>query len=340
MLGDRSVRRGHAGERRPACTAGFHAEASPRCGAPELGGVCLTEGSPSAITRPLGLRRRSSSRCHRRHAGVDLCHALNAASAKEPAWLSERDAPGVRPVQWNRLGQHRAAGPVWRIPGPHHAATMRRLWGPLGGRKAEGMGSQRDGSGRRSACVVLAALLLWVTGAPAGGTGTKLCIPAKEGKSVVTPKGGACKPGYSFTEVGPEGKEGKEGAEGRRGWRGKKARKGLKASGARKARKANLGQKASRDLLVKSVAPEDVTFYSEEARQEEVVEEECSKSGPRRLLSTAFETGRFKTVTFSTQNTGGGTTFIQWSNNGTTWFEAAISSNGRAPYPSPATSSG
>jgi hypothetical protein len=35
-----------------------------------------------------------------------------------------------------------------------------------------------------------------------------VCVSAKEGKAIVTPKGGACKAGYTLTEVAKEGREG------------------------------------------------------------------------------------------------------------------------------------
>ncbi len=45
-------------------------------------------------------------------------------------------------------------------------------------------------------------------------TPLKVCVAAKEGKPVVTPKGGVCKKNYTLTEVNKEGPEGKEGAPG------------------------------------------------------------------------------------------------------------------------------
>ena len=49
----------------------------------------------------------------------------------------------------------------------------------------------------------------------------KVCVAAKEGKPVVTPKGGVCKKGYTLTEVNKEGPEGKQGAPGSAGPEGK-----------------------------------------------------------------------------------------------------------------------
>lgn len=63
------------------------------------------------------------------------------------------------------------------------------------------------------AVVVLAASLLLVGTVFASG-GTKVCVPEKEGKSLLTPTKGACKKSYTLSELGAEGKEGKEGAAG------------------------------------------------------------------------------------------------------------------------------
>jgi hypothetical protein len=51
-----------------------------------------------------------------------------------------------------------------------------------------------------------------------GGSGPiAVCVPAKEGKPIVTPKRGACKPGYGLEEVGKEGPAGAQGAQGAQG---------------------------------------------------------------------------------------------------------------------------
>ena len=65
------------------------------------------------------------------------------------------------------------------------------------------------------AAVLMASLatgmsLLTASGAVAAG-GTKVCVPEKEGATIKTPKGGVCKPKYTLTELGAEGKEGKPG---------------------------------------------------------------------------------------------------------------------------------
>jgi hypothetical protein len=69
--------------------------------------------------------------------------------------------------------------------------------------------------------VVLAVLVLTVGTVFASG-GTKVCLPGKEGKPIVTPKSGVCKPGYTLTELGAEGKEGPAGKEGKEGPKGEK----------------------------------------------------------------------------------------------------------------------
>src|ERR1700730_6642429 len=64
----------------------------------------------------------------------------------------------------------------------------------------------------------LGASSAWAAG------GTKLCI--KEGKPVAAPKAGVCKPGYTLTELGAEGKEGPAGKEGKEGSAGKEGKEG------------------------------------------------------------------------------------------------------------------
>ena len=51
-----------------------------------------------------------------------------------------------------------------------------------------------------AACLVVGCGLLLANEAIASGL--KECVPAKEGKPIVTPKGGVCKVGYTLTEVG------------------------------------------------------------------------------------------------------------------------------------------
>ena len=63
-------------------------------------------------------------------------------------------------------------------------------------------------------CVGLGCSLLMAGSAAAAG-GTKMCVPKKEGKPLVTPTKGACKKGYTLTELGAQGKPGKEGPEGK-----------------------------------------------------------------------------------------------------------------------------
>ena len=74
---------------------------------------------------------------------------------------------------------------------------------------------------------VLAVLVLTVSTVFAAG-GTKVCLPGKEGKPIVTPKSGVCKPGYTLTEFGAEGKEGPAGKEGKEGPKGEKGIQGEK----------------------------------------------------------------------------------------------------------------
>lgn len=45
----------------------------------------------------------------------------------------------------------------------------------------------------------------------------KVCVPAKAGKTLVTPKGGVCKTGYTLTTVGANGETGATGATGTTG---------------------------------------------------------------------------------------------------------------------------
>ena len=68
-------------------------------------------------------------------------------------------------------------------------------------------------------------LLVVASGAAAAG-GVKLCVPTAEATAVLTPTGGACKAGYTLTELGAEGKEGKAGAPGKEGVAGKEGAPG------------------------------------------------------------------------------------------------------------------
>ncbi len=88
--------------------------------------------------------------------------------------------------------------------------------------------------------IALVALFLTVNNVFASG-GTKVCVPAKEGKPIVTPKSGTCKTGYMLTELGAEGKEGPAGKEGPPGAEGKEGRKEAKRR-VRKAKKARPGK--------------------------------------------------------------------------------------------------
>jgi hypothetical protein len=53
---------------------------------------------------------------------------------------------------------------------------------------------------------VLVSLAIAINALGAGGT--QVCVPSKEGKPIVTPKGGVCKPGYALKELGNEGPAG------------------------------------------------------------------------------------------------------------------------------------
>lgn len=75
--------------------------------------------------------------------------------------------------------------------------------------------------------VGMATLGIWVSGALAGEPGTKLCIPEKEGKSVLSPNSaGKCKTKYMLAELGEEGPPGKEGPAGPTGEAGAQGREG------------------------------------------------------------------------------------------------------------------
>jgi len=60
---------------------------------------------------------------------------------------------------------------------------------------------------------VAVAGLFFAVGAVFASGGTQVCVPTKEGKPLVTPKGGKCKTG-TLTELGAEGKPGPPGANG------------------------------------------------------------------------------------------------------------------------------
>jgi hypothetical protein len=76
------------------------------------------------------------------------------------------------------------------------------------------------------AAVTTVGVLLMSVGSAAAAGGTKLCVPTAENTAVVTPTAGACKSGYTLTELGAEGKEGKEGKAGSEGKAGKEGKEG------------------------------------------------------------------------------------------------------------------
>jgi hypothetical protein len=67
---------------------------------------------------------------------------------------------------------------------------------------------------------LMTGLLSACTGTALAAGGTSVCIPAKEGKAIVTPVKGVCKTGYTLRELGAEGKEGPEGKTGPEGKQG------------------------------------------------------------------------------------------------------------------------
>src|SRR5271165_2047917 len=62
-----------------------------------------------------------------------------------------------------------------------------------------------------AACVAMGLLLM---ASAAAAQGAKLCLPAKEGRPVVTPVKGVCPKHYTLTELGKDGASGKEGKQG------------------------------------------------------------------------------------------------------------------------------
>lgn len=93
-----------------------------------------------------------------------------------------------------------------------------------------------------TACLSLGLLLVIASGAMASG-GLKLCIPAKEGKPTVTPKGGVCKTGYTLQELGAEGKEGAKGERGEKGEPGEKGQEGKQGEQGKPGEKGEKGEK-------------------------------------------------------------------------------------------------
>ena len=65
-------------------------------------------------------------------------------------------------------------------------------------------------------CITAGVACILANVALASG-GTKVCVPSRQGRSILTPKNGACRKGYTLTELGAEGKEGKEGKPGPEG---------------------------------------------------------------------------------------------------------------------------
>ena len=77
-----------------------------------------------------------------------------------------------------------------------------------------------------AACVAMGLLLLMAGGASASGI--NLCLPAKEGKGVVTPVKGICPKHYTLTELGAQGPTGPTGAQGVTGATGATGSQGAK----------------------------------------------------------------------------------------------------------------
>lgn len=69
----------------------------------------------------------------------------------------------------------------------------------------------------------------------------KVCVPAKEGKPLLTQKGGVCKLGYTNSEIGIPGPEGKQGPEGGQGPEGKQGPEGEKGSPGEKGESGSPG---------------------------------------------------------------------------------------------------
>jgi hypothetical protein len=74
--------------------------------------------------------------------------------------------------------------------------------------------------------VCLAAGLLLLTAGGAMASVSSLCLPAKEGKPVITPIKGVCPKHYTLSELGKEGPAGKEGSAGKEGPVGKEGKPG------------------------------------------------------------------------------------------------------------------
>jgi hypothetical protein len=74
--------------------------------------------------------------------------------------------------------------------------------------------------------LAVALVMALTAGSAAAAGGIQICVPAKEGKPIVTPKGGGCKSGYTETELGAEGKEGPQGERGPEGPEGKQGPEG------------------------------------------------------------------------------------------------------------------
>jgi hypothetical protein len=87
----------------------------------------------------------------------------------------------------------------------------------------------------------VAVLAMAIGAGTAAAAGIKVCVPAKEGKPIVTPKAGVCKTGYTLTELG-EGKEGKEGQTGKEGPPGKEGAPGKEGPEGKEGKEGKTGK--------------------------------------------------------------------------------------------------
>ncbi len=111
-------------------------------------------------------------------------------------------------------------------------------------------------SGQPFAAVAGATVALLAVGAvmaSAGSTPLQVCVSGKEGKTIVTPKGGVCKAGYTMRELGQEGPVGERGPQGEAGAQGEPGERG--PAGSAIADRVRLAEP-----LVAATAPADASL--------------------------------------------------------------------------------
>lgn len=144
---------------------------------------------------------------------------------------------------------------------------------------------------RRLALLVISlSVISLMVGTVFASGGTKACVPAKEGKAIVTAKEGACKSGYTLTEIGAEGKgpTGPAGAKGETGATGATGPEGKEGKAA-------------------GPPPLDVTFFK-------------NARSTSALTSPVLESAKYDRITVSTKGINASTLILEVSDDQEEWF--------------------